>query len=117
VETGAYDQDDYSGFPEFAVYDMRAIARAQAGDIDGAIADFRLLIDLLQQAEDSQYSEAEQQVIIADRESVITSLQEGDNLFVDEETLARMRESMYMQDRGESPFAEEDEDAADEDDQ
>jgi hypothetical protein len=113
VEPGAYDQDDYSGFPEIA-YDMRAIARAQAGDIDGAIADFRLFIDLLQQAEDSQYSEAEQQVIIADRESVITSLQEGDNLFVDEETLARMRESMYMQDRGESPFAEEDEDAADE---
>jgi hypothetical protein len=116
VEPGAYDQDDYSGFPEF-VYDMRAIARAQAGDIDGAIADFRLLIDLLQQAEDSQYSEAEQQVIIASREGFITSLQEGDNLFVDEETLARMRESIYMQEEGENPFAEEDGDAADEDDQ
>jgi hypothetical protein len=64
-----------------------------------------------------QASEAEQQVIIASREGFITSLQEGDNLFVDEKTLARMRESMYMQERGENPFEEEDEDAADEDDQ
>jgi hypothetical protein len=64
-----------------------------------------------------QASEAMRQALIADRESVITSLQQGDNLFVDEETLARMRESMYMQDRGESPFEEEDGDEADEDDQ